>query len=274
MDLYHDVSYELSELLTRRYSTSFSMSSRLFAADIRPHIYAIYGLARIADEIVDAYRGSDALAVLDELEAEVTKALSRGYSANPIVHSFVVTANRYGITAELITPFFTSMRLDTTEQVYDRALYERYVYGSAEVIGLMCLKVFVGGNAKMYRKLAPGAKALGSAYQKVNFLRDLKADTNELGRSYFPGVTPKNFDTRKKTAIIDEIRSEFLTAHTAVVSLPRSARRAIELSYRYYSELLTRLERATPEMILTRRIRVPGWRKLWLFITTIIRSVL
>ncbi len=266
MELYNDVGYELSERLTLRYSTSFGMSSRLFAATIRRDIYAIYGLVRVADEIVDTYRGDDKGMLLDDLENETYQALARGYSTNPIVQAFILTANRYGIAKDLIEPFFASMRMDVTPANYDASQYETYIYGSAEVVGLMCLKVFVNGNGALYDTQAPAARALGAAYQKVNFLRDFAVDVQELGRTYFPGVTYDTFDETTKATIIADIQRDFAVAERGIADLPMSARKAVRLSYRYYRALLTLLEITPVAEIKQRRIRIAGWRKLLLFI--------
>ncbi|MFZ1250663.1 MAG: squalene/phytoene synthase family protein [Candidatus Microsaccharimonas sp.] len=262
MELYTKTAYELSRQLTLRYSTSFSTSSRFFAKDIQPHIFAIYGLVRVADETVDTYEGKNRKELLSNLEQETYTAIKTGYSTNPVVHAFARTAKQFGITKTLIKPFFKSMRLDLTPQTYTPKLYEIYIYGSAEVIGLMCLKVFVQGNDRDYKKLEAGAKALGSAYQKVNFLRDFASDYNERGRVYFPGVAFENFNTRDKNRIIKDIQKDFTVAKKAVNALPIHARKAVKLSYVYYYELLKKLEITPAEIIKVRRIRVSNIKKL------------
>ena len=216
MELYTNVSYRISKQITLDYSTSFGSSTRLFSRAIRPHIYAIYGLVRISDEVVDVYRGDDSLTLLRELEAEVYATMERGYSTNPVVHAFSQTATKFGIGEQLIRPFFDSMAMDMTPTDYTQELYEQYIYGSAEVIGLMCLKVFVDGHQARYAELESGARALGSAYQKVNFLRDMAADYSELGRVYFPGVSFEQFDEQAKQMIIQDIEAEFATAKRAL----------------------------------------------------------
>ena len=266
MELYKQVSYELAERLTRRYSTSFSMSSRLFASRIRPHIYAVYGMVRLADEIVDTYRGDDAMAQLDNFEAVVYQACKQGYSTNPIVHAFVLTARKYGIERELISPFFASMRMDMATVEYDEPTYRRYIYGSAEVVGLMCLKIFVEGDATPYEQLSDGAMHLGAAYQKVNFLRDLKADHEVLGRVYFPGVDYPSFSDASKRAIEADIAADFTLAKASMRQLPLTARRAVRTSVLYYEALFRRLQKASAADIKSRRIRVPNSVKLLLFV--------
>lgn len=262
MELYTNTSYELAEKLTKRYSTSFSLSSLLFESSIRRHIYAIYGLVRIADEIVDTYQGDDRESRLEELQTEVAKALDTKYSVNPIVHAYAETARRYGITDELTKPFFDSMHTDVAQKTFTQTQYQDYIYGSAEVIGLMCLRVFVDGDQDRYEALKPGARALGSAYQKVNFLRDMKADHDALGRVYFPGVSYETFSEENKRVIIADIEQDFSLAKQAIEQLPDSARPAVRASYYYYSALLHELKLLSAETITSRRVRVANWRKL------------
>ena len=271
MELYEKTSYELSRRLTLRYSSSFGMSSRLFDSSIRRHIYAVYGLVRIADEIVDTYTGPDARQQLDELEAQTYAAMKRGYSANPIVHAFGLTAAKYGIDSSLIKPFFASMRMDLTPREYTDAHYERYIYGSAEVIGLMCLRIFCLGDDDQYQLLAPGARALGAAYQKVNFLRDVAADYVELGRMYFPGVTYETFSDESKQAIVTSIETDFAMADSALSKLPRSSKAAVMLSVSYYRQLLYRLKAAPVSVLKTQRLRISTPKKLWLLLLTTLR---
>lgn len=264
MDHYTKTSYELSRILTLRYSTSFGSSTKLFNASIQPHIFAIYGLVRIADEIVDTYTGTDKQAQLDQLESETYQAIAKEYSTNPLVHAFALTAKQYGISKSLIAPFFESMRMDLAPKKYTQSLYEQYIFGSAEVIGLMCLKVFVNGNADQYKTLEPGAKALGSAYQKVNFLRDIASDYKERQRVYFPGITFDTFDETAKQAILSDIRKDFHTAHSAVIRLPNNASRAVQLSYNYYYALLKKLETTPASTLKKHRVRVPAAKKIYL----------
>lgn len=266
MDLYTKTSYELSRRLTLNYSTSFGQSTKLFSKDIQDDIFAIYGLVRIADEIVDTYEGSNKANLLTQLEKEVFSAIQNSYSPNPIVHSFALTAKRYGITDTLITPFFESMRMDLRPMKYSKTTYEAYIYGSAEVIGLMCLKVFCVNDPSAYKRLTAEAKALGSAYQKVNFLRDFGSDYQERHRIYFPEVTFENFDEATKNAIIKDIKMDFKKAKPALTKLPESARKAVTLSYSYYSQLLTVLENTPAEVIKTDRVRVSDFEKVKLFL--------
>ena len=267
MELYNDVSYRLAEVTTKSYSTSFSLSSSLFDTSIRRHIYAIYGLVRIADEIVDTYMGADSEALLNELETHVLTQLetTQAFSANPIVHAFVDTAQKYAIDIELIQPFFESMRTDLTEKTFTKETYDRYIYGSAEVIGLMCLRVFTGSNTSLYEQLKPGALALGRAYQKVNFLRDMRADYVERGRVYFPGVEFESFTVIQKQAIEADIEKDFQLAATALSQLPKNARKAVVTSYDYYWRLFVILKKASVSDITSRRLRVPTLQKLGVF---------
>lgn len=267
MEQYTQTCYKIARTVTLNYSTSFSKSSQLFSSDIRNHIYAIYGLVRVADEIVDTYKGKDVVQVLKDLETSTLQSIETGFSPNPLVHAFATTARRYGIGHTLIQPFFKSMQMDTQPHTYTPELYLEYIYGSSEVVGLMCLKVFCD-NETQYKKLEPGAKALGSAYQKVNFLRDIKADYDDLGRVYFPGVIFETFNIQQKEAIIKEIKNDFKKAQPAVAKLPKNARAAVALSFEYYSELLNKLERTSVEKIKAGRIRVNNSKKVQLFIKT------
>ena len=261
MEQYTKTSYKLARTVTLDYSTSFSQSSQLFSSAIRNDIYAIYGLVRVADEVVDTYQGGDRTSVINELEAHTLQSLKTGFSPNPLVHAFVTTARRYGIGADLVKPFFKSMQMDLEPLMYTPKLYAEYIYGSAEVIGLMCLKVFCNDEAE-YKKQAAGARALGSAYQKVNFLRDIKADYDDRGRVYFPGVIFDTFNDTQKAAIVKDIQQDFKTARPAVAKLPTNARKAVALSFDYYSELLNKLEQTSANNIKAGRIRVSDIKKL------------
>jgi 15-cis-phytoene synthase len=258
------VGYMLAEEYTKRYSTSFSLSSRLFSSAIRPHIYAIYGLVRMADEIVDTFAGTtqQKAKLLNELQGSVHDGIAAGYNTNPMLHAFIATAIEYNIDRTLIDPFFESMRMDLTPFVATQKLYEKYIFGSAEVIGLMCLKVFVAGDRERYHELQSGAQALGSAYQKVNFLRDMASDYAERGRMYFPGVAYNSMSEADKNDIVNDIRTDFTLAEKAIPELPRSARIAVRSSYLIYSKLLHKLSRQSVEDIKSERIRVPALHKM------------
>lgn len=265
MDLYDAVSRDINKLITTRYSTSFGLSSTLFGRTIRPHIYCIYGLVRIADEIVDTYRQADSLELLNELEADTLRCIKTGYSANPVVHAFGLTARKYAIDTSLVTAFFASMRMDIDGFKNTQKNYETYIYGSAEAVGLMCLYVFIDGDQQRYKELAPGARALGAAYQKINFVRDLAADSTELGRWYFPGSTYKTFDDAAKAIVIADIENDISTAKRALARLPASSSKAVSLSLAYYERLLERLQHASTTELKSRRLRIPNATKLALY---------
>jgi phytoene/squalene synthetase len=271
MELYTSVSYELARALTVRYSTSFSSSSKLFPAAIRRHIYAIYGLVRIADEVVDTYGGADMLGQLDNLEKDTYTAWKIAYSANPIVHAFITTARAYDIDQALVVAFFHSMRMDTQSHTYTQKLYDEYIYGSAEVIGLMCLAVFCEGDDKKYERLAPGARRLGAGYQKVNFLRDIASDHKDLKRWYFPSGNFADFDDVAKHAIIADIQSDFDAANNALLGLPKNIQPAIELSRAYYQALLDTLTRTPARDLKKTRVRVNNGLKAGLLVRAHIR---
>lgn len=238
---------------------------RLFPRSLRRHVAAIYGLVRCADEIVDTYKGDDTTTRLDEFERETYRAIDSGYSAFPIVHAFARTAREYSIDRDLIEPFFHSMRMDISPRTYDESSYATYIYGSAEVIGLMCLKLFTHPDDERYESLRPAAEALGAAYQKVNFLRDIAADYKERGRVYFPDVRFETFSEDDKQAILADIARDFAAAKKGIETLPDAARKPVRLSYRLYYDLFKRLQRTPAATITTTRIRVPTFRKLWLY---------
>ena len=273
MEQYNQVAGRVARLVTNSYSTSFGTATKLFPKAIRQDIYNIYGLVRIADEIVDTYLGSDAAQQLDALEQETYRALQYGYSANLIVHAFATTARRYNIGKDLIKPFFYSMRLDTKPQHYTPELYARYIDGSAEVVGLMCLKVFVTTEAE-FKHLEPGARALGAAFQKVNFLRDLAADQANLGRYYFPGSSFATFDDTAKAAIIADIELEFTAAKQAIAQLPPSSRPAVTTAYTYFLRLLWKLKAASANDLLHKRVRINNASKLVILTKTVVKSKL
>ena len=272
MELYSLTSYEVSRLVTQRYSTSFSGSIKLFSRGIQPHIYAIYGLTRIADEIVDTYRGKDAASLLVDLESEVYAAIKRGYSANPIVSAFALTAERYKIDHTLLKPFFASMAMDLEPATFTDQRYAEYIHGSAEVVGLMCLRVFVNGDIREYERLRDAASALGSAYQKINFLRDLAADYKDLGRVYFPGVQFEDFNDTLKEEIVSDIEEDLQKASRGLMELPDSSRRAVNLSVLYYGRLLRKLKNTPATEIKQRRIRLNAGVKLSLLLTSLFKG--
>lgn len=263
--LYDVTAARTSRAVLRGYSSSFGLGARLLGARTRRDIEAVYALVRLADEVVDTYRGPDAAAELAELEAQTARALRTGYSTNLVVHSFARTARRVGIGPAQLDPFFASMRSDLTVRQHDRASFERYVHGSAEVVGEMCLRCFLGARRAPGRAVpepdeatSEGARALGAAFQKVNFLRDLGADAGELGRSYFPGVTAERIDPRQRAAIAAEVRADLVAARAALPRLPLRPRCAVAATLALYERLLARLERAAAAR---GRVRVPGPEK-------------
>lgn len=267
--LYDATAQRASRAVLAGYSTSFGLGARLLGDRARRDIEAVYALVRIADEIVDTHRGPDAGELLDELEAQTARALATGYSTNLVVHAFARTARRTGIGARELDPFFESMRTDLTVHVHDRASYERYVHGSAEVVGLMCLAVFLNAERRpgdpVRRADADteaGAQALGAAFQKINFLRDLGDDSAGLGRSYFPGVEPGHLTQGQLDAILDEIGADVRRARESLPGLPRRARCAVAATLGLYERLLDHLARTPPAEVLGRRVRVTTPRKL------------
>lgn len=265
LDLYTTTSERTASLVIREYSTSFGLASRILSSDSRQHIDNIYALVRLADEVVDGVAVEAGLAptavhhALDELERETYAAMASGYSTNLIVHAFAHTARAVGITKDIVEPFYTSMRMDLSDRVYTQESFEAYVYGSAEVVGLMCLAVFVRENkpsAADAHILVAGARALGAAFQKVNFLRDLAADVDGLGRSYFPGVNIATFDEADKKRLCDDIAVDLDHAFATLPLLPLDARRAVALAHGLFARLNSAI-RATPaETLKSTRIRV------------------
>tara|TARA_R110000868_G_scaffold76562_3_gene220009 strand:- start:2555 stop:3397 length:843 start_codon:yes stop_codon:yes gene_type:complete len=276
--LFDDVSFKCSKLVTKNYSTSFSLAVYMLSPSIRDAIYSIYGFVRFADEIVDSFHGFDKEVLIDDFEKEYYKAYNSGISLNPILNSFQQTVKAYNITDDMVQSFLKSMKLDLVKSDYhSQEEYEEYIYGSADVVGLMCLKVFVSGNDKQYEALKGEAMRLGSAFQKVNFLRDLKDDNLLLNRNYFPGVDLKSFDENAKTAIIKEIEEDFRVAYQGIVKLPMEAKFGVYTAYVYYKKLLTKLKNTPYHQIGTSRIRVSNYTKAGLlaqsFVTYKLRLV-
>jgi phytoene synthase len=265
MELYTSVSYDLSRRLTLCYSTSFGLACRLYSRAIRPHIYAIYGMVRLADEIVDTYQGDDRAELLQAFNDDVTAAVNGGYSSNPIIHAFAETARLFKINSELIDPFFASMYMDLGKTDFTDTEYKAYIYGSAEVIGLMCLRIFCDDKQTVYDLLAPGAQLLGSSYQKINFLRDFAADYHQRGRVYFPGLSFETFDDTTKAAIVADIAAELHRAKPSIDRLPRSSRRAVRVSVRYYRALLDQLQTMSAQQIKDNRAHVSMAYKVAIF---------
>ena len=264
-DLFDKLSYKCSREATSMYSTSFSLAVKMLSPRIQKDIYAIYGFVRFADEIVDTFHDHDKELLLDEFEVDLFKALERGISLNPILNSFQDVVHRNNINDDLILSFLKSMRADLHTQVYDdMSDYEEYIYGSADVVGLMCLKVFVQGDKEKYDELKEPAMKLGSAFQKVNFLRDLKDDTENLHRSYFPHIEGTFMDVMAKQQIIQEIYDDFEEAYEGILKLPMEAKFGVYTAYVYYKKLLTKLTHTKPKDILEKRIRISNPMKMYL----------
>ncbi|MGY5351453.1 phytoene/squalene synthase family protein [Wenyingzhuangia sp. IMCC45533] len=260
--LFDSTSYECSQLVTKRYSTSFSMGILLFKPSIRPAIYAIYGFVRYADEIVDTFVDYSQQTLLDEFESEYRKSLERRISLNPILNSFQEVVRKYDLQP-FVEDFLKSMRRDLSQTTYaTQEEYEEYIYGSADVVGLMCLRVFVNNNEQKYQELKPYAMKLGSAFQKVNFLRDLKNDLESLERSYFPNLTSLPMDGETKQEIINDIDRDFEEALIGIKKLPIESKMGVYLAYKYYLKLLHKLKKTTSEQIMNERIRVSNPTKI------------
>lgn len=266
MNLYNEVSYKCSKLVTNSYSTSFSLGVSLLHKDFVMPIHAIYGFVRFADEIVDSFHTSDKRALLDRFVKDTHDAINDKISLNPILHSFQDTVNKYTIDIELINTFLRSMEMDLDNNTYNKEGYEEYILGSAEVVGLMCLKIFVEGDEKEYQRLKHDAMKLGSAFQKINFLRDLKADVHTLGRAYFPGFDPNNFNTVTKKEIEEDIQKDFDAGLRGIKQLPRKARLGVYLAYIYYISLFKKIQNTAPEKVMHTRIRISDRRKYLLFL--------
>ncbi|MBK8517608.1 MAG: phytoene/squalene synthase family protein [Saprospiraceae bacterium] len=268
MDLFSRVSFECSQIITKSYSTSFSLGIRMFSKELRHPIYAIYGFVRFADEIVDTFHDKDKRTLLADFRSETYKAINDGISLNPVLHSFQYVVNEYHIGHDLIDAFLNSMEMDLNKSIYNETDLKNYIYGSAEVIGLMCLNVFLDGDTYEYVKLKPYACALGSAFQKINFLRDMKSDFQERGRVYFPDVNFYNFTEDRKKLIESDIERDFSLAYKGIVLLPRSSRLGVYCAYKYYINLFYKIKGLSADIITQRRVRVSDKRKLYLLTTS------
>lgn len=269
--LFDNVSAATGKLVTRTYSTSFSLGIYCLGRKLHNPIYGIYGFVRLADEIVDSFHGYDKKTLLDEFEAETWKAIERRISLNPVLNSFQDAVNRYGIERHLIESFLASMRMDLRRSAHSKDSYETYILGSAEVVGLMCLRVFTDGNEKAYQRLRPSAMHLGAAFQKVNFLRDLKNDFSNLGRSYFPGVDLNRFSDEDKKAIEAEIRNDFDEALKGIRQLPASSRFGVYVAYVYYCRLFRKIQSLPSRAVISERIRIPNHEKISLLVSSYFR---
>lgn len=274
IEKFHNVSAKCSEITTTGYSTSFSSAIRLLHPDMRQPIYNIYGFVRFADEIVDTFHQYDKASLLAEFKDETYAALTRGISVNPILNSFQKTVDQYNIDHELIDAFFHSMEMDLTQRAYDKDNFNEYVYGSAEVVGLMCLYVFCEGRKEVYEKLKTPARALGAAFQKVNFLRDIKADYNSLSRMYFPGCDFNNFTASDKEQIEEDIYSDFKNAYSGILKLPMKSRFGVYVAYKYYLSLFKKIKSLEPASVLEARIRIPDYKKAMIILRAGVKNQL
>lgn len=269
--IFDTLSFDMSELTTKRYSTSFSLGISFLDKAIRKPIYNIYGFVRFADEIVDSFHGFDKQALLNDFRKDTYKAIEQGISLNPILNSFQWAVNTYNIPIDLIDTFLDSMEMDLNKQFYDQSQYEKYILGSAEVVGLMCLKIFVYGDQDEYERLKPLAMKLGSAFQKINFLRDLKADYQDLGRTYFPGIDLNEFNASVKKEIERDIEVDFAQGYEGIKQLPKSSRFGVYMAYVYYYKLFTKIKSIDAQVILSERVRIPNNKKYRLFVTSYLR---
>lgn len=269
--LFDNISHEMSELTTKRYSTSFSLGISFLNKDLHKPVYAIYGFVRFADEIVDSFHDLPKKELLEDFKAQTYRAIDQGVSLNPILNSFQWAVNKYSIPLNLIETFLQSMEMDLDKKNYDPAKYEQYILGSAEVVGLMCLKVFVHGNETEYERLKPFAMKLGSAFQKINFLRDLNSDFQELGRTYFPGIDMNQFNTSVKNEIEADIENDFRLGYEGIKQLPKNSRFGVYMAYIYYYKLFKKIKSTSANTILNERIRIPNNKKYRLFLTSYLR---
>lgn len=272
--LYNQVTAEASKSTTLMYSSSFSLAIKLLNADLRQPIYDVYGLVRFADEIVDTFHEHDKAKLLAQFKLDTYTAIEQGVSLNPILHRFQMTFRKYNIGHDLVDAFFNSMEMDLSKQQYDAEAYQNYIYGSAEVVGLMCLHIFCDGDKEKYEQLRPSAQSLGSAFQKVNFLRDIKADYEGLERMYFPNCDFANFTEADKQKIEDDIQADFSAALQGIKALPIKARFGVYVAFKYYYSLFKKIKRAEHHSILNMRIRIPDYKKLLILGVASVRSQL
>lgn len=263
--LFDTVSYDCSKLVTKSYSTSFSLATKMLSPKIRQDIYNIYGFVRCADEIVDSFHDYNKEELFNQFVIDFERALNDKISLNPILNSFQHTFHKYNIDKHLVDSFLKSMRMDLHKNEYlTREEYQEYIYGSADVVGLMCLKVFVKGDEEKYQELKDSAMSLGSAFQKVNFLRDLKADHDNLSRTYFPNTDLNQLDEASKQEIINDIEADFEAGYQGIKQLPIEAKFGVFMAYRYYKQLLNKLKKTPALEIKNARIRVPNSRKFYI----------
>lgn len=270
--LFDAISRDCSRNITKSYSTSFSLGIYLMSPALRDPIYGIYGFVRLADEIVDSFEGYEQVRLLKEFKADTYRAIEDKISLNPVLNSFQHVVHDFGIDLHLIEAFFNSMEMDLDDQVYNHRLYEDYIYGSAEVVGLMCLRVFCRGNSEQFDALKFYAQKLGAAFQKINFLRDIRADYQDLGRTYFPGIDFNQFSDGGKREIEDDIQNDFEIALEGIKKLPKEARFGVFVAYIYYQSLFKKIKRIPSSRIMQERIRIPNFKKMMLLCSCYIRT--
>ncbi len=272
LSLYHQTTFQCSRLITQEYSTSFTLGIKALDNTLHDAIYGIYAFVRYTDEIVDTFHDYDKTTLLKEFKADTYTAIERGISTNPVIHSYQKIVNQYHIENELTEAFFQSMEMDLHKSDYTTDSYKDYIYGSAEVVGLMCLRVFCEGDKAAYERLKEPARRLGSAFQKVNFMRDMHNDYQNLGRTYFPNVDFSNFQQSAKRAIEADIQADFDEAYKGILALPKNARFGVYLAYRYYKALFIKIKRATPEVIQQERLRIPNSIKAYILLKSAVRN--
>lgn len=270
--LFDDLSFEISKATTRKYSTSFSIGIYFLQPSIRNAVYAIYGFVRVADEIVDSFAGYNKQQLLTHFKTDTWQALQAGISTNPILNAFQKVANEYHIPEELIQAFLQSMEMDLNKVEYTQQKYQEYIYGSAEVVGLMCLCVFCNGDRQYYEQLKPYARRLGAAFQKVNFLRDAKSDYELLDRTYFPNVNLQHFNCEAKQQIEAEIEEDFRQALTGIKMLPPSSKTGVYLAYVYYNSLFKKIKKLPARKILQQRVRINNTQKIGLMLNSLLQQ--
>ena len=271
-ELFEKTSAQCSKHITETYSTSFSLGIKTLNKKLREPVYGIYGMVRLADEIVDTFHDYDKKALLAKFRRDTFEAIESGISLNPVLQSFQKTVNQYQIPVHLIEAFFKSMEMDLYQSAYGEQGYNEYIYGSAEAVGLMCLKVFVQGDTAAYERLQPAACSLGAAFQKVNFLRDMKSDFDERGRVYFPGIDFANFREEAKQQIEREVADDFQKAYIGITQLPIGARAGVLLAYKYYLHLFSRIRKTPVSRIKETRVRVPDFQKILILMETLVRQ--
>ncbi len=272
ISLYNTTCEQCSQLITNKYSTSFSLGIKMFHSKFRTPIYNIYGFVRFADEIVDTFHEHDKKRLLDDFRIRTHQAIKDKLSLNPVLHAFQKTVHEYGIDKDLIDAFLDSMEMDLDKTDYEWQTYNKYIYGSAEVVGLMCLKVFTENNSALYDKLKEPARKLGSAFQKINFLRDIKSDYEERGRTYFPGLDYLQFNNLEKREIEADISKDFAAGYAGITQLPKGCRLGVYLAYIYYINLFNKIKNTSASTLAEERVRVPDSKKIYLLCSSALRN--